>query len=73
MTEAELAGLFQPFQVGDVRRRHAGAGLGLAISKQLVRLMEGDIEVRSESGHGSVFRFDIRVNPVAEPVPEPSA
>ena len=56
MSEAELARLFQPFeQVGDVRRRQAGAGLGLAISRQLVRLMGGDIEVRSQPGQGSAW------------------
>jgi len=67
MSEAELARLFQPFeQVGDVRRRQAGAGLGLAISRQLVRLMDGDIQVHSQLGQGSVFQFDIRVTAQAQ-------
>jgi signal transduction histidine kinase/DNA-binding NarL/FixJ family response regulator len=65
MTEAQLARLFQPFeQVADVNRREGGTGLGLAISRQLVRLMGGDIQVRSRPGHGSVFSFELDL-PVA--------
>jgi PAS domain S-box-containing protein len=58
--------IFAPFeQAGDVRRREAGTGLGLTISRQYVRLMGGDIEVESEPGRGSVFRFEVDAPPVA--------
>jgi CheY-like chemotaxis protein len=57
-----LAKVFEPFeQVGSLPLRRAGAGLGLAISQRLVRLMGGDIRVSSVPGHGSVFSFDIVV------------
>ena len=60
MNEAQLARLFQPFaQVAELQRREGGAGLGLAISRQLVRLMGGDIQVHSREGQGSVFSFEI--------------
>jgi PAS domain S-box-containing protein len=60
MDEAQVAGLFQPFaQVAEPRRRAGGAGLGLFISRQLVRLMGGDLQVHSRQGRGSVFAFDI--------------
>jgi PAS domain S-box-containing protein len=60
MNEAQLARLFQPFeQVAELRRREGGAGLGLTISRQLVRLMGGDIQVHSRPGEGSVFSFEI--------------
>ncbi|HEU0201805.1 MAG TPA: ATP-binding protein [Burkholderiaceae bacterium] len=55
-----LETIFQPFeQVGDTRRRAAGSGLGLTISRQIVRLMGSDITVESALGAGSRFRFDL--------------
>jgi len=62
MSEAQLARLFQPFeQLAEVNRREGGTGLGLAISRQLIRLMGGDVQVRSRPGEGSVFWFDLDV------------
>jgi len=53
----QLARLFQPFQQLDssVRRRHGGTGLGLVISRHLIRLMHGDLYVGSTPGKGSTF------------------
>ncbi|PWF55033.1 ATP-binding protein [Massilia glaciei] len=54
--------IFRQFeQVGDVRRQAGGTGLGLAISRQLVRLMDSELRVRSEVGAGSAFWFEIEV------------
>jgi signal transduction histidine kinase/DNA-binding NarL/FixJ family response regulator len=52
-----VANIFDPFvQVGgSVVDEQEGVGLGLAISRELVRLMDGDMHVRSEAGAGSVF------------------
>ena len=36
-------------------RRYGGAGLGLAITRKIARVMGGDVTVRSEPGKGSVF------------------
>jgi len=56
-----LRKIFLPFeQVGEVRRRYQGTGLGLAISQEIVQLMGGEIEVESEEGKGSTFRFEVR-------------
>ncbi|MDM8529683.1 two-component regulator propeller domain-containing protein [Anaerolineales bacterium HSG25] len=60
MTPEQLESIFKPFeQVGDVKKRAEGTGLGLAISQQLVNLMGGDIQVKSEFGKGSTFWFEI--------------
>jgi len=60
MTQEDLNKIFLPFeQVGDSAQRAKGTGLGLAITRQLVHLMEGEVQVKSELGKGSTFWFDI--------------
>ncbi|HEX6703194.1 MAG TPA: ATP-binding protein [Albitalea sp.] len=55
----DLEVIFNPFeQVGDAAHRARGSGLGLGISRRLVRLMGGDIHVDSELGVGSRFWFE---------------
>lgn len=57
----EINQLFDPFfQVGTgVQRHFQGTGLGLAICEKLVNLMDGDVEVVSELGMGSIFAIRI--------------
>jgi signal transduction histidine kinase/ActR/RegA family two-component response regulator len=58
----DLSTIFEPFeQVGDVRRREAGTGLGLTITHALVGAMGGDIRVTSEPGRGTQFSFSLRL------------
>ena len=68
MNPSQLDKIFQPFeQVGDVQRRGAGTGLGLTISRQLVEVMGGKLQVTSELGKGSTFWFEVTF-PVVEAV-----
>jgi two-component system, OmpR family, aerobic respiration control sensor histidine kinase ArcB len=45
-----------------------GTGIGLAVSKQLMNLMNGDISVSSEEGFGSTFTVSLTVPLMKEPV-----
>ncbi|HEX5337615.1 MAG TPA: ATP-binding protein, partial [Gallionella sp.] len=66
IAEADRETIFQSFeQVGDAHQRLGGSGLGLTISRQLVRLMGGDIQVESRVGEGSTFRFEVDLPAVA--------
>lgn len=53
--------VFLPYEqlIGEDGIKSKGIGLGLTISKQLVRLMEGEINFKSVLGKGSVFTFEI--------------
>lgn len=57
IAEEKLPLLFEKFQQLDTpyRRRYEGTGLGLALTKQLVELHRGRIEVESTVGIGSIF------------------
>jgi hypothetical protein len=60
--------IFDRFSQSDlsISRKHQGAGLGLAISRKLCRMMGGDIKVESEVGMGSTFVFHVIFNVPAE-------
>ncbi|MGQ9682543.1 MAG: ATP-binding protein [Anaerolineae bacterium] len=65
-----LAQVFEEFRQldGSMRRRHGGAGLGLAICRRFVELHRGRIWVESQVGRGSTFSFALPIS-----VPESTA
>ena len=71
VSEDEIGQMFQYFeQTQSGRLSGSGTGLGLAISRGFVRLMGGDITVRSQAGHGSIFGFSVPLQPGETVVPK---
>ncbi len=69
--QSELAKIFAMYyQVGSKTNKHkaAGSGIGLAISKNIARLMDGDLTVESKEGKGSTFTLVIKADEVNQPL-----
>jgi CheY-like chemotaxis protein len=60
----QMQKIFQPFEQADmsVARRYGGTGLGLTIAKNLAELMDGELDVESAPGKGSLFRFALDID-----------
>ncbi|XXX76373.1 ATP-binding protein [Sorangium sp. So ce134] len=62
MARDEVEELFEAFgQTATGRRSGEGTGLGLHISRRIVRMMGGDMQVESQPGRGTTLRFDVRL------------
>jgi two-component system sensor histidine kinase KdpD len=65
--ELERSMIFDKFYRGQNQRyRVQGTGMGLAIVKAIVEAHQGQVEVASQPGHGSVFSFGLPLSPVQD-------
>lgn len=62
--------IFDEFAIHDLAHHHKGQGLSLAISKHIVDLHGGSIEVESSPGKGAVFTFCFPLEKALSPCPD---
>jgi signal transduction histidine kinase/ligand-binding sensor domain-containing protein/CheY-like chemotaxis protein len=71
IAEQEVSRLFEAFsQTESGRKTREGTGLGLVISRQIVRLMGGELVVVSAVGEGTTFAFEVDLPATVEAVRE---
>jgi signal transduction histidine kinase len=61
--EEDLGSVFEPFVRGRQRGAARGTGLGLPVSRQLARLLGGEVSVASTVGQGSTFTLRLPIAP----------
>jgi signal transduction histidine kinase/DNA-binding response OmpR family regulator len=66
IAEPERVLIFDPFFQGRSAKRSEGAGLGLTITRQIVEMFKGTIQVESAPGEGSRFRVELKVQAAHE-------
>ncbi|HET8855413.1 MAG TPA: response regulator, partial [Salinimicrobium sp.] len=70
--EAKRMMIFEAFQQaeGGISRQYGGTGLGLTISRELARLLGGEIHIESKEGKGSLFTVYIPLDLTSAPIKE---
>ncbi len=67
IAKTDIAGLFEKYSQAESSRHSSedGTGLGLPIARSFVQLLGGDIQVKSDPGRGSSFRYYIKCDEIA--------
>ncbi len=75
MDEAFIKTIFDPFTRSEtsVNQKIEGTGLGMAITRNIVRLMDGDIQAESRLGEGSKFTVSVQLKIVSDAPPRQAA
>ena len=68
MTQEQVSKVNEPFVQGDssMTRKYGGTGLGLPITKNLIEMMGGSMDVESSPGIGSKFSFTLKFDTTKE-------
>jgi len=68
IAESSLEKIFDSFEQAEVNtaRHYGGTGLGLTLCKKLIKMMGGDIHVKSTLGEGSEFYFNVKMKKVLD-------
>jgi signal transduction histidine kinase/CheY-like chemotaxis protein len=71
--EEKLQTVFESFSQGsiEVNRKYGGTGLGLTIVKKLIKILGGQIKLKSTVGIGSSFSFSLQFKTVSETIVKP--
>ena len=73
MKQDDVERIFQPFEQADatISKRYGGTGLGMSITKNLVTLMDGKIQIESEPDVGTTCTVDLPFRRGGEQMEEP--
>jgi len=63
ITKEKIGIIFEPFQQEDnkITRKYGGTGLGLSLSKNIINLLGGELDVKSTKNKGSEFKIEIEL------------
>ena len=64
MDAEAVSRIFDRFYQADRSRSHEGIGLGLTLSKRILDILDGTIDVHSVPGEGSTFRVTLPLHPI---------